>query len=199
MLFNPYRDGITVIPGSRILSEGLGLIGAQFPDPKNPQRTWWVVNLFAPLKGRKLGGIRAKLVDQKGFVTFCNQRDLELLLGTACPGNLCPWTGEEYPEIDSPQFFGLCADPEDLEDDLFDRELQLRALMASSEEYPDIIPYGYQFTRRVHLSSGQDVEELDMMLYDCDPETGWGPDSRFDTLMTRWTQVGRDTLKWEAA
>lgn len=199
MLINPYKQTLEVIPGSRMLVEGLGLIGANFPDEKYEGRVWTVTNLFAPLKGRALGGIRAKLQDQKGFVTFCNQRDLELLLGLAKPGNFCPWTEKEYPEMDSREFYGMCADPEDLEDDLFERELQLRSLMAASPEYPDIIPWGYEFVRRVHLNRGTDVEELDMMLYDCDPETGLGPDRRFSTLTSRWTRAERNKIRWEAA
>jgi len=199
MLINPYKSALATIPGSRMLAENLGLIGANFPDEKTKGRLWTVTNLFAPIKGRALGGIRAKLQDQKGFVTFCNQRDLELLIGLAKPGNFCPWTDSEYPEMDSREFYGMCVDPEDLEDDLFERELQLRCLMAASPEYPDIIPMGYQFTRLIHLNSGQDVEELDMMLYDCDPETGLGPDTRFHTLMNRWTRVERNKIRWEAA
>jgi hypothetical protein len=182
-----------------MLIESLGLIGAVIEDNRRRDRWWKITNLFAPIKNRHLGGIRAKLEDQKGFITFCNQRDLELLLHLAEPGDFCPWTDDEYPELESRDFYGLCADPEDLEDDLFDRELQLRALMASSSEYPDVIPYGYQFTRRVHISRGVDAEEVDMMLFDCDPDTGLGPDPRFETLMRRWTKVERSTITWDRA
>lgn len=199
MLLNPYTSTLETLPGSRMLVEGLGLIGASFPDEKKEGRVWTVTNLFAPIRGRALGGIRAKLQDQKGFIAFCNQRDLELLLGLAKPGNICPWTDSEYPEIGSREFYGMCIDIEDLEDDLFERELQLRSLMASSPEYPNVIPYGYQLTRRIHLNDKEDTEEVDMMLYDCDPKTGLGPDTRFETLMSRWTSVGRSRLLWEAA
>ena len=201
MLVNPFRyqAALTTIPGSRMLSETMGLIGANFEDSKYPQRLWTIVNLFAPIQNRHLGGIRAKLQDQKGFVTFCNQRDQELLLGLAKPGNLCAWTDAEYPELDSKDFFGMCTDEEDLEDDLFERELHLRSLMASSPEYPDVIPYGYELVRLVHVSRSRDVEERYTMLYDCDPQTGYGPDPRFDTLGRRWVRVERNNLRWEAA
>lgn len=199
MLLNPYKVELNTIPGSRMLVETMGLLGTGFEDSRHRERYWTIVNLFAPLKNRHLGGIRAKLQDQKGFVTFCNQRDLELLLGVAKPGNLCPWTSREYPEMDSREFFGMCADEEDLQDDLYEREMYLRGLMAASPEYPSVIPYGYELQRRVHLGRSSDVEELYMMLYDCVPETGYGPDARFETLSQRWSRVERSELRWEAA
>lgn len=198
MLVNPFKDTLSVIPGSRILLGDLGLIGRSFQDQHNPQRTWSITNIYAPVKSRAIGGIRAKLEDQKGFVSFCNQRDLELLLCLAKPGNLCSWLNEEYPELDSPQFFGLCTDYEDLTDDLFERELLLREMMREEGVGP-VIPNGYQMTRRLHLDISRDVEELDMMLFDCDPESGLGPDPRFETLVKRWSCVERNTLRWEAA
>ena len=90
-------------------------------------------------------------------------------------------------------------DEEDLEDDLFERELHLRGLMAASVEYPDVIPFGYEMPRRLHMGKGHDVEELNTMLYDCDPTTGYGPDPRFETLMKRWARVERNRVRWEAA
>ena len=199
MLLNPYQKVLATLPGSRMLVESMGLLGIQFPDLKLHGRTWTISNLFAPLAKRHLGGIRIKAVDQKGFCSFCNQRDLELLLGLAKPGEFCPWTSKEYPEINSREFFGLCVDDDDLEDDLYERELELRGLMAASPQYPSVIPYGYTMPRRIHLSAGRDVEDLDMMLYDADPETGYGPDNRFETMGSRWTRVERSPLRWEAA
>ena len=196
MLLNPFQSILKTIPGSRMLVEPLGLIGATFDDLKDRDRNWVITNLFAPIHNRHLGGIRVKLEDQKGFVTFCNQRDLELLLGLAKPGDLCAWTGKDYPDFKSYDFYGMCADTEDLEDDLFERELQLRNLMAQAPECSSVSPMGYSLTRRVHLSKGQDVEQLDMMLYDCDPETGYGPDPRFETLTCRWTKVERTPTNW---
>lgn len=190
MLFNPFTTTLATLPGSRMLQETLGLMGAAIPDPLSTERLWRITNLYAPLRGRMLGGIRAKLEDQKGFITFCNQRDLELLLGVAQPGQWCPWTDEDYPEFHAAEFYGLCADGEDLRDDLFERELQLRV------QEPGVLPHGFQLTRRIHLSTGNDFEEVDMMLYDCDPETGYGPDPRLSTLLRRWTRVSRDRMTW---
>lgn len=192
MLLNPFRTTVQAIPGSRILQSELGLVGAVIYEEKAPERPWTIVGVYAPIKGRRLGGIRVKLQDDKGFVTFCNQRDLELFLGIAKPGNLCPWLGTDYPEFESDDFFGLCADEEDLRDDLYDRELELRA------QNTGVLPYGHEVYRLIHLSRKNDHEELYMMLYDCDPETGYGPDPRLVTLPSRWTRIERNKLRWEA-
>lgn len=192
-MVNPYANKLPTLPGSRVLLEPLGLIGVTLRDLKKPERLWAVTNVYAPIPGRALGGIRVKLQDARGFVSFCNQRDLELLLELGKPGDFCPWTGEEYPELSDRSFYGFCADDEDLEDDLFDREMELRA------HAPGVLPYGLEITRRIHLSSGRDCEELYMMMYDCDPETGYGPDARFETLEHRWTRVERTSLRWEQA
>jgi hypothetical protein len=196
MLLNPFTSILRTVPGSRMLVESMGLIGASFADRKAGDRTWTIINLFAPIHKRSLGGIRAKLEDQKGFITFCNQRDLELLLGLANPGDICPWTDKEYPEVDSHEFYGMCVDEEDLKDDLFGFELSLRAAMAASPEYPSVIPYGHAIERFIHLSSGRDVFDRYLMLWDCDPETGMGPDPRFETLPHRWTRFERAEANW---
>jgi hypothetical protein len=190
MLLNPYRIPIQVLPGSRILTETLGLLGVSIQDPAQAGRQWMITNLYGPIQGRSLGGIRAKLQDDKGFITFCNQRDLEMLIGLATPGNLCPWTSSTYPEWDSPEFFGLCADEDDLRDDLFDRELALRA------QQPGVIPFGQELERRIHTDTRRDHEDLYTMLYDCDPQSGYGPDPRFKTLSRRWTRVQRENVTW---
>jgi len=195
VLINPYTKELETHPGCRMLVSDLGLVGASFTDVRDGSRNWNVVGLYAPIKVRRLGGIRAKIQDQKGFISFCNQRDLELLLGMANPGDMCPWTDSEYPEILSDDFFGPCADSDDLWDDMYEREVYLRRMM-EEPQYPDVIPHGYQLTRRVHLHSSRDVEQLDMMIYDCDPETGYGPDNRFETINSRWTNVERRNVRW---
>lgn len=193
MLLNPYRVTVQAIPGSRILQDSLGLIGATVEDPKEPERFWTIVNAYAPINGRMVGGIRVKLEDTRGFITFCNQRDLELILGLAKPGDICPWLNRDYPSFDEESFYGLCADEEDLRDDLYDRELELRATNTG------VLQFGTELYRRVHLSRKNDHEELLMMTYDCDPETGYGPDPRLGTLSSRWTRVERNRLRWEMA
>lgn len=190
MLINPFKHTIQVLPGSRILTETFGLLGVAIEDPVQTGRRWVILNLYGPIHGRKLGGIRAKLQDDQGFITFCNQRDLEMLIGLASPGNFCIWTSSPYPEWKSPEFFGLCADDDDLCDDLYDRELAIRA------QYPGVIPFGYEIERRIHTDTKRDHEELYTMLYDCDHQTGLGPDPRFKTLSKRWARVQRENVTW---
>lgn len=191
MLLNPHRSQhlLQAIPGTRLLLESFGLIGVAFPDLHDGARAWTIMTVLAPVPGRALGGIRVRVEDQKGFTSFCNQRDLELLLGLARPGMMCPWLRTEYPDFGDLDFFGLCADEEDLRDDIHERELRIRA------EHPGVIPFGTQLTRYLHLDT-QDVEELMMMLYDCDPKSGLGPDHRLETVSSRWTRIERNKVEW---
>ena len=192
MLLNPYRDRPAVIPGTRTLEDTLELIGGRVADPHNPQRVWEVYGLFAPLPNRTLGGIRIKVVDQKDFMSFCNQRDFELLLGMGVPGQLCPWLDAPYVHWDDADWCGFCCDEEDLLDDLYDREMLLRGYMDTG-----ILVPGYDIDRRVHLEKGIDVEDLFVLIADADPETGMFPDSRFQTVERRWMRAERHRVLWE--
>jgi hypothetical protein len=193
MLLNPCKTRLSTIPGTRVLEDDFGLAGFTFVDPPSPERQWLLEYLLAPVPGRALGGIRARLVDSKGFVTFCNQRDLEVITGVAKPGDFCYWTGTDYPGPESPEWFGLCADSQDLQDDLHDRELRL------CEHYPGILPDHLQIVRRVHGGDISDVEELHVLLWDCDPMTGYGPDTRLETVERRWARAERSPIKWKWA
>jgi hypothetical protein len=174
-----------------MLTESFGLVGVLIEDPRRAGRNWTITNLFAPV-GRALNGIRAKLVDEKGFVSFVNQRDLELLLDIAQPGQWCPWTESRYPGINSFEegWFGICCDDDDLLDDLYERELMLR------QQYNGLIPDGVELSRRVHLEDNNDQEELLLLLWDRDPDTNYAPDTRMETLRRRWVQVERRRLIW---
>lgn len=188
MLINPYtkegREALAPIPGTRIIANTLGVVGAVVIEPQNAARIWTVQSLYTPMSGRALGGLRAKLMDQKGFVSFCNQRDLEVLLDVASPGGYCQWLDQEYVEPLGPEWFGLCVDEDDLFDDLYDRELEARSLYADGQ----MLPNGLNFTRRVHAGARNDYEELMVLLWDMDATTG-GPDPRLETVAQRWTSV----------
>lgn len=190
MLLNPYKNrGMSIVPGTRVLQDSLGLAGFQHMDPAMPGRIWTLHYLFAPIERRALGGIRAKFVDNKGFTSFCNQRDLEVLLGIANPGDYCYWLDSKYPDPDDADWYGLCVDSEDLLDDLQDRELRLR------EQYPGVLPGNLEIVRRVH-DAGKDSQELLTLLWDMDPETGYSPDTRLETIERRWVLVERTYVKW---
>lgn len=171
------------------MTNGLGVVGFQYRDPTTPNRNWVVQHLLAPIKGRRLGGIRAKMCDEKGFVTFCNQRDLEVIIGLAKPGDYCLWMEEHYPGVSDPEWYGLCLDDEDLLDDLHERELRIR------QQHPGVLPNYMEIYRRIH-SDGADAEELFTLIGDCDFTTGYGPDYRLDTVSNRWTRVERASVRW---
>lgn len=189
MLVHPYRNPPRVVTGTRILQENFGLIGAHIREPSDPHRVWMIENVYCPLR-RKLGGIRAKVRDQKDFVSFINQRDLEVLLGAGVPGEFCKWADAEYPAPGEWGWFGICADEDDLLDDLFDRELGIRA------QTPGVIPRGTEIARRVHAEQGVDAEELWTLHYDADRETGMGPDPRLRSLLQRWSRIERERVEW---
>lgn len=192
MLINVYQQRPAVIPGTRLLQETLGVVGASVLDPRNTTRQWEVQGLYMPISGRALGGIRVKLMDQKGFITFCNQRDFEVLAGMAAPGDPIRWREDEYVGPEDRDWFGLCCDEEDLLDDLYERELFLRAELPGGLLVP-----GMETERRVHTSAGNDCEELYIVTQDYDPETGLFPDSRFETLERRWIRSERRRVRWD--
>jgi hypothetical protein len=192
MLINPNRVQLETIPGTRILKENFGLSGFQYIDPREPWRAWILQYLYEPIRRRRLNGIRAKFMDNRGFISFCNQRDLEVLLGIARPGAPCHWADMDYMEVGEPGWFGLCVDDEDLEDDLLERELRLR------ENCPGVLPPNTQIQRRVH-NAGSDYEELYLLLSDWDPVSGISPDPRLETISKRWVRVEKVQLKWELA
>jgi len=150
-----------------------------------------VQGVFAPLEGRALGGVRTKLVDQKGFVAFCNQRDMEVLIGMALPGTYCSWAEEAYVGPEDEEWFGLCCDEEDLLDDLYEREMMLRAQVPGG-----VLTTELDIARRVHLTKNDDHEELFVLLGDYEPETGMFPDRRFETLERRWIRSERRRVRW---
>lgn len=190
MIINPFKYRPQTIPGTRILEDTFGVVGFQYVDPTQPERIWTLQYLLAPIPGRALGGIRARFIDSKGFVSFCNQRDLEVMIGMAAPGDWCPWLDDRYPGPGDPAWYGLCVDSEDLLDDLHDRELRLR------EQYPEALPSNLEIYRRVH-DDGTDREELHTLLWDADRISGMSPDPRLETLEHRWVLVERVKLQWE--
>jgi hypothetical protein len=188
MLINPNlaesRAVLRPITGTRIIEHTLGVVGAEITDPFQPGRIWVIQNLYSPIPGRALGGLRAKLLDNKGFVTFCNQRDLEVLLGLGSPGRYCEWLGTDYAAPGDRNWCGFGVDEEDLIDDLYERELSFRA-----ESPGACLPAGLELVRRVH--DGSDFEELCVLVTDADPYTGLSPDLRLETTSRRWQSVER--------
>lgn len=192
MIVNPYspegRALLAPIPGTHILEDSLGIVGAVFRDPFNLMREWTIRALYTPVASRRLGGLRAKLEDQKGFIAFCNQRDLEVLLEVASPGAYCIWLDDKYVEPGEREWVGLCVDELDLLDDLYDRELEARAQLPRRDM---ALQPGLNFERRVHDGPNNDFVEHMMLRFDIAEETGIGPDMRLETVDYRWVSVER--------
>jgi hypothetical protein len=183
---------IETVPGTRILVETFGLIGSRFIDPEEENRKWTVINVLRPVVVRPDRGVRCRVIDQVGITSFVENADLELLMHRAKPGEFCPWTQDKYPEIgdELAGWRGLFMEESDIEDDLHLRELELRQEMGWG-----ILPE-MQLTRYLHLGGNRDVERLDMLLMDYDPETGLGPDPTIDTINRRWVRVEQEAVEW---
>lgn len=197
MIIHPERDRAHLtVCGGRLLEETFELVGKRLRDLYEPRRLWRIDSFYLPIRGRAVGGVRARLVDDKGFVTFCNQRDLEVLVGLAEPGDWCPWLGRDYVGPGDREWLGLCVDREDLLDDLFVREVELRALQQTVAGH-DTLPAGIEITRRIHVERGADVEELLYLREDADVSTGLSPDRRIETIDLRWVRVERTNAPWK--
>jgi len=194
MIVNPSTAGSLSIISGRMLAETFGLIGETIKDAGNPRRLWSITGFYAPLN-MAISGIRARLQDQKDFIAFVNQRDLEVLLGIGIPGEYCAWLGEDYVSTFDRSWLGICTDTEDLEDDLFGREAELRNLQTEITGSP-LLPTGLEITRRVCLNENTDCEELHYLRGDFNNETGTYPDLRFQTLTERWIRVERRSMVW---
>jgi hypothetical protein len=192
LLINVYRDRPAALPGTRLMEAQLGIEGVQFADPLDVRRVWQIENIYLPVPGRVIGGIRAKVRDQKGFISFCNQRDLEVILGYAQPGELCPWLDDGYVSWGDTDWVGLACDDEDLRDDLYEREWIWR-----SQQPLGVLTTDCEIARRVHLGHHYDVEDLYVLLNDIAPDTGEMPDTRFETIDHRWMRAERRRVRWE--
>lgn len=182
MLLNPNTAQLRPLPGTRILEQPLGIEGTTLYDPKEPWRAWTLYCFFAPIATMALNGVRARLVDAQGFSTFCNQRDLEVLLGHGYPNQRCKWLGTRYVDPSDPDWYGLCMDEQDLLDDLHYRELQLRNGSPDPLQQQELVRY-------VHYDESLDKEERLLLTSDTHYVTGVSPDADFNTLERRWVSV----------
>jgi hypothetical protein len=199
MLINLYATPPASKPGTRQLESKLGIEGIRVADLYDSERQWQAGASYLPL-GRQLGGVRVHLTDQKGFVTFCNQRDMEVLLGIGRPGTWCRWAGEDYVAPDDPKWVGLYCDEADVEDLLHENECMLREYSAATTQYGRWLMPPYVWVPpvstelRVHIEPGYDVEEVHVLYAEYD--TGYGPDERIETLHQRWSRSERRRIQW---
>lgn len=187
MITHPFESQSLPIPGTRLLTETFGLVGQEIQYPRS--RDWQIVGFFAPTSSvGVLCGVRARLLDLKGFYTFINQRDLELLLDPDLGGRWCPWLGEDYPDIDSSEWYGPAMDGTDLEDDLLVMEWELRDTHGSPLPSMNAV-------RKVY-DGYSNWEREEVLLYDMDLETGESPDTRLATIGQRWVLAEKRKVVW---
>lgn len=194
MIVHPYLDrGHLEVCAGRLLAETFGLVGAKMTDPFETRREWKIDGFYIPIWGRAVGGIRARVIDQKGVVSFINQRDLELLLGIAKPGEYCRWLGSDYVDPYDRAWIGFFMDEEDLRDDLYVREADMRF---HQEELTGsvILPQDLEIDRYVRCN--EDAREMLCLMFDFDQETGFSPDTRLETVDLRWKRVERQGVSW---
>lgn len=228
MLIHPIRERLYRFPGSRLLLEpvdanpefifpmekqtlggnkftweywrrqGFGVIGKNI---RQGERLWTILGFYSPISKQGIGvGIRAMLRDQNGFTTFLNQRDLEVLLQHHKPGDWCEWLSSRYPNPGTDPYIGFCMDIFDSEDDLQDREWEVRkTLSAQYQGDPGMfmsqkLPNGLSIDRCLHLNDEHDVVQTDILLTDTSP-TGMSPDISIDTIGRRWTKVQAERVR----
>lgn len=155
-------------------------------------RIWTVRQFYLPkvTTGNTVEtGVRAMVVDDHGFVSFVNQRDLEVLLDIRRAGEWCAWLGAPYVGTKESEFYGCCCDEADAWDELHSYEMELR------RQFPNgFIPGEQQRERWIHYGWCRDEYELWHFLWDAEPSTGISPDSRLETIESRWTRSHHE--KW---
>lgn len=140
---------------SRRLGGLLEIQDREFPDPRNPDRIWVVTGAFWKIQVSQIPGLRIEIRDQKDFISLINQRDAEVLLGLARPGEVSSWLGERYIAPLMPGWVGPGVDAEGFKDLLYDMECAERhsALRRTGSAS---LRSGMVATLRVHVSN-QDV------------------------------------------
>lgn len=197
MIVHPgQQQAVLETVAGRLLTETFGLVGKKIRDLDEPKRFWRIDSFFSPVEGLTISGIRARVVDDKGFISFCNQRDLEVLLDMAQPGEYCQWLGSDYVSpFDQRAWFGFCLDMNDLMDDLFIREVELRGAQHEMVGHT-LLPTGLEMTRRIHTDDKGDKEELLYLRGDFNAETGVFPDLELLTINERWVSIERRLTPW---
>jgi len=185
MIVHPTRDRhlMGIIPGSRILKETFNLIGHEIVDRQTPGGKWLISGVYAPIAGRKPQGIRVKVTNpMTQAVTFVEQLYLEVALSIAEPGSYCLWSQSAYPAPGSSSFHALVCDDDDLEDDLYDRELIYRDL-------PDPLPEGSTIERTYQSEPGAVFHEILTLV---NGPANRGPNSLgIQNIDARWKRVER--------
>ena len=111
-IYDPSVDVLKTLGASRRVDSMMEVLDMQFQCPSNVKRTWTVKGVYAPVPNYRIGGVRLLVEDQKKVKSVVNQRDAELLLGLAKPGD--------------PTWVGLTVTADDLQDIIMDQEAWAR-------------------------------------------------------------------------
>ena len=186
---------LRVSDSSMILFLKHDCIGKSVRDPDNKSRLWTVRDAFAPEEDVAAGnslGVRFRCIDARGFVTFINQRDLEVLLGYGKPGERIPWSDNRYyvSVFSEAHWVGFQVQKWDSLNDLHLRETAIRI----DRGYGNApIPMGATITRLIHMRDGQDLEVKFTCVGNADRHSGYGPDTQFGSVEYRWNCVEKTT------
>lgn len=189
MLIHPSRTNLTTFPGTRVIASDFGLGRFSYAEKKNPNRVWFFYAALLPLASKPIKGIRIELRDQKGFTTFINQRDLEVLLELGVPGTRCEWCGGTYREVDGEGWIGLFGDFDDWTDVLQREELNIRA-----QQQGGLLLPGQEIVLNLY-DGARDYCDLMTVLTDTDKD-GLSPDTKITTIHKRWSRIERTPVNW---
>lgn len=219
MIIHPYRqkDLMEVdVASHRLLGFRSAAIsnplGSSFYDREKAGRVWTVIDLYAPLYSRQCPGIRALVSDQKNFLSFIEQRDLEVLLGIGTPGEPCPWLyGTNYPGPDDADWFGLNIDDDEIEELLFANETMYRqdplyapnGLLNSMALAWHDGPFVPDVTFRLH-GDGRDWESIytfnkDSVRDDGTNQGSFLPNHSLSNIFERWSRIQKEKIEWDWA
>lgn len=204
MLVHPRDPRLAqVYAPTRVLTNDFGLVGRQIADPAlGGCRLWTIVRVLAPIAQRWVGGLRAELQDESGVKAWLVQRDLEVLLGLAAPGDPSPFGGE-YVGPEHADWFGLCFDTDDLDDDLLHREIALReALLPVTGGRIDGLLKSWSggepatITRLLHLGGTAVRRETWYCHHDWEWQDENIPSFSVRDIESRWVRACSETTKW---
>lgn len=182
LIRNPHRH-MPVLANSYQLIDELGLPGQQLFDDET-SRIWTVIAVYAPRS--VTGGVRIKLNDNRGFVSFLEQEDYEVIFDMVQPGDICPWSGRKYAGPGDRDWNGLYADDFDLKDDLYDRHQEFVRI------YNGYVPTDALIQRCVHSENRDFLESWGYL-----PSLAGHIPITADNVDTAWVRVESMNVKWE--